>query len=48
MLEGSYFLLFVHLSLAKSELLELFYHIAGEVQRSPGGESPKQNSKIKG
>jgi len=29
MLQGSYFLLFVHLSLAKSRLWELFYHIEG-------------------
>ena len=32
MLQGSHFLLLIHLSLAKSKLLELFYHIAREVR----------------
>jgi hypothetical protein len=48
MLQGCYFLLFVHLSYTKYKLWELFYHITREVERSPEGESPKQNSKIKG
>jgi hypothetical protein len=39
MLQGSYFLLLVHLSLAKSVLLELFYHIEG-IQRA-GGDKPR-------
>ena len=47
MLQGSHFLLLIHLSLAKSELLELFYHIAREVQESPERENPTRNSKIK-
>jgi hypothetical protein len=47
MLQGSYFLLFVHLSLAKSRLWELFYHITGEARDRAEGENPKQNSKIK-
>jgi len=32
MLQGSHFLLLVHLSRTKSELWELFYHITREVQ----------------
>jgi len=48
MLQGRHFLLLVHLSRAKSVLLKLFYHIAGEMQGSPEGENPKQNSRIKG
>jgi len=35
MLQGSHFLLLIHLSLAKSVLLELFYHIEG-VQKMQG------------
>ena len=34
MLQGSHFLLLVHLSCVKSQLLELFYHIVREVQGS--------------
>jgi len=48
-LQGSYFLLLVHISRAKSKLLELFYHIMREVQESlinqattkGGGASPE-------
>jgi hypothetical protein len=40
MLQGSHFLLFVHLSHAKSKLLELFYHITREVQESLINQAP--------
>jgi len=48
MLQGSVFPLFVHISCVKSNLLELFYHIAGESRRRrPGTRFKNQRSKIK-